>query len=218
MICFIVNSLLVLVLFGGLLSLLAWGRRAFWLSSEACRAIAHVVMGLVCLTFPAFISATWQIFSLALMFTGILVLFRLKPGLLGGGAGLLHLSRRDSEGDVYFVGGITCALLLSRENLFVYYTSVLLLTFADAAAAVVGKWIGKKHCWGNAKTLEGSLAFCAVSILCILGSSAVMGCTIHVLLFGAICIIATVSEGLAARGSDNLWIPLACVVSLRISL
>jgi len=213
---FAAGCFLVLVLFGVLLSGLAWSRRAWGLPLEGCRKITHVAMGLACLSFPLFVAATWQAVCLAMLFAGVLGLLRLKPELLWGGGELLPASRCESEGEFYFVAGAAFALLFARGDYYVYFASILMLTFADAAAAMVGKWIGKRHCWGNAKTLEGSLAFCGVGLLCVLGPTLVMERSYGLVLIGSICLLATVTEGVSERGSDNLWIPLVCVVGLQL--
>ena len=213
---FAAGCFLVVILFGVLLSVLAWSRRAWQLPLEGCRKITHVGMGLACLSFPLFVSTIWHAVCLALLFAGILALLRLKPELLWGGGEVLPASRCESEGEFYFVAGVAFALLFAREDRFIYFASVLLLTFADAAAAVVGKWIGKRHCWGNAKTVEGSLAFCLIGFFCLLGPSLVLEHCYSLALLGTICLLATATEGVAERGSDNLWIPLMCVVGLQL--
>jgi len=213
---FAFGTAVAMILFGVLLSGVAGWRRVRGLSLEACRKITHVGMGLACLSFPLFVSTAWQAISLAVLFTAVLALLRLKPDLLWGGGELLPASRCESEGEFYFVAGAAFAVLFAREDRFVYLASMLMLTFADAAAALVGQWTGRLRCWGNDKTMEGSLAFCLVALLCLLGPCFVMEHGGDLGLILAICLLATVSEGISARGSDNLWIPVVCVAGLQL--
>jgi phytol kinase len=175
-----------------------------------------MTMGLACLLFPLFVRSPWQAVCLGVLFAGVLGLLRWKSDLLGGGGALLPASRFGSEGEFYFVAGVTLALLFARENRFVYSSSILVLTFADTAAAVAGKRIGRRHCWGNAKTLEGSLAFFFVALLCLQATSLATGQECSLRLICAIGILATAAEGISGRGSDNLFIPLACVPGMQL--
>ena len=208
---------LVLVIFSALQAGLGWGHRERGLPLEWCRKITHVGMGITCLFFPLFVSTAWQAACLALLFTGALALLRWKSQLLWGGGSLLPASRCKSEGEFDFVLGIAFALLFARDNRFVYWVSILTLTFADSAAAVVGKSMGRRHVWKNEKTLEGSLAFFSVSALFFLVASVAFDCSMYgIFLMFVVCLFVTVAEGIAERGSDNLLIPLVCVVGLQL--
>ena len=212
---FVSACFLTLIVFGALQAALAWSRRVWGLPLEWCRKITHVAMGVICLSFPLFVSTAWQAVGLAVLFTAALVLLRWKSQLLWGGGSLLPSSRCESEGEFYFVAGIALALLLARDNWFVYLSSILTLAFADSAAAFVGKAIGRRHCWKNAKTLEGSLAFFFIAALCFSIASVAIETSCDIVSIGVVCLLATVAEGVSERGSDNLSIPLVCVVGLQ---
>jgi len=215
---YFVGIVLVFGLFTALFAGLIWSRYKWKLSLEWCRKIAHVGMGLACLPFPLFISTYWQALSLSIIFSGLLVLLRLEKKIFWGGGEILASSRCHSEGEFYFVAGVTFAFLFSHKDMFVYASSILILTFADTAAAVIGRWIGKSHFWRNDKTLEGSLAFFLVGFLCSLLSSLVTKQSGGLLMMVTTCLLATVVEGIAKRGSDNLLIPIVCVVGLLLPL
>lgn len=214
----IIGCLLVFVFFASLFAGLSWSRHTWELPLEGCRKVAHVGMGLASLSFPFFVSTSSQALCLAFLFSGALVLLRLKHDLLWGGGSILPASRCDSEGEFYFVAGITVAILFARHNHFVYFSSILMLTFADTAAAFVGRWLGRRHCWSNTKTLEGSFAFFLVGCLCLFCAALVTKPNGGLLLMGATCLLATLVEGISKRGSDNLGIPLVCVIGLQLPL
>ena len=213
---FVTACFLVLIVFGALQAGLSWSHRIRGLPLEWCRKITHVAMGVICLSFPLFVSTDWQVVCIALLFTGALVLLRWKSQLLWGGGSLLPSSRCGSEGEFYFVLGVAFTLLFARDDRFVYCGSILILAFADSAAAFVGKSIGRCHCWGNAKTLEGSLAFFLVAVICLHSLSFAMASPHGFLLIGPVCLLATVAEGISLRGSDNLFIPMACTSGLLL--
>ena len=213
---FAAGGLCLFFLFIGLLWLLGRMRYRWGVHPEICRKITHVAMGMACLTFPVFVTATWQILCLAAWFAVSLALLRLSASPVCVALDIFRATRRRSRGEFYFIMGVTLSFILADGDQFAYSSSVLLLAFADAAAGTWGRMLGKIQCWGNAKTLEGSIAFATVGLLC-MGLSTIAG-TGHPELWicSLVCVAATVAEGLATQGSDNLWIPLTCVICLRL--
>jgi len=96
---------------------------------------------------------------------------------------------------------------------------MLYVGIADAAAALVGKSIGKHtyEYFGHKKSLEGSLAFVLsailimVSVVYILPSGLSPGLPVIILL----PIITAAIEGFAPYGLDNLLVPLLVVAVLN---
>ena len=214
---FATGGLLVFLLFVGLLWLLGRMRSRWGVHPEVCRKISHVAMGMACLTFPAFVTTTWQILCLAAWFAASLALLRLSASPVCVALDIFRATRRSSRGEFYFIMGVTLSFILADGDRFAYSSSVLLLAFADAAAGTCGRVLGKCQCWGNAKTLEGSIAFATVGLLCMgLSTFAATGHPELWICF-LVCLAATVAEGFATQGSDNLWIPLTCVICLRLS-
>lgn len=213
---FIVGCLLLFVLFGGLLVQFAWIRRRWRVHPEVCRKVIHIAMGMACLTFPSFVSTIWEIICLGVLFAAILAILRFSSSAVIARFDIFRVTRSKSVGEFYFVAGVALAFIFSEGNLFAYFTSVLLLTFADAAAGSVGIYIGKIRCWSNSKTLEGSVAFLIVSLFCVVFATVITKENPDFLIGGLVCLIATITEGLATKGSDNLWIPFLSIICMRL--
>lgn len=210
------GTICTLALFAGLLGGLAWARARWRVHPELCRKTAHVVMGLASLAFPVFVSGHWQILLLAAAFIAALSWMRLSSSPRIMGADVFRISRGHSMGEYYFVIGVASAFMLADGDRFTYATAVSLLAFADAAACAVGRTVGTNRCWGNSKTLEGSLAFSAVAAACIFVAVLSAGVYPGWAVCASLCLIATIVEGLAARDSDNFLVPVACVICLRL--
>jgi phytol kinase len=128
---------------------------------------------------------------------------------------------RQSAGDVTFAIGIAVVFLLSQGDCLLYSVPVLVLTFADAAAALVGTFYGlfRFETPGGKKSVEGSFAFFVVAFLNIqiplfLCSDA--GQHRAVLIALLLGFLLTIVEALAGwRGLDNLFVPVAGVIFLR---
>lgn len=211
------GCLVTVTLFVCLLLVLAMSRRRWGLSAGLCRKTLHVTMGLACLAFPEFVAGPLQILGVALLFTVLLALLRFVPRSRLGAADFLRATGEASAGEFWFVAGIAAALSLAGPDRPAYTASVLVLTFADTAAALVGRRIGRVACWGNAKTLEGSAAFAATTALCL--AALVPGTGPHGGVFltcGLVCLVTTLGEAWADHGSDNFWIPLLCAAGFRL--
>lgn len=196
---FITGCLFLFVLFSALLALLTWIRRRWHVHPEVCRKAIHIAMGMACLTFPAFVLTIWQTLFLAVLFTGSLALLRFTASPVIARFDVFRATRCKSAGEFYFVAGIALALILAGGDRFAYFASVLLLAFADAGAGAIGLLSGKIRCWGNSKTLEGSIAFAMIGILCLIFVTATTGKNPGLVICSLVCLISTVTEGLATR-------------------
>lgn len=85
------------------------------------------------------------------------------------------------------------------------------LILGDAAAALVGRRLGRTHIFGGKKTLEGTLAFLAVSFLFAWG---VVQLPWHVALVGAA--VGAVFEWLPIPLDDNFRIPMAAGFAMKL--
>jgi dolichol kinase len=87
--------------------------------------------------------------------------------------------------------------------------SILLLALADPIATFVGTRIGKRKLpWG--KSLEGSMSFFVVSLLCLY-----LACSYRLSLAAITALVLTLVESVARRGLDNLAIPVGTSLLLR---
>jgi phytol kinase len=110
-------------------------------------------------------------------------------------------------------------VLLARTK-WEFAAAVLILGLADAIAAIVGKKYGAKTSYlvlGQKKSLLGSLAFFVVTIIVLIGFTA-LAPHIDPVSFWFILPIAlliTLTENVGVYGTDNLLIPIAAIVLLN---
>ncbi len=212
-------TLALLVLFAGL--------RAYQVRysphPEWVRKLLHMIMGGVTLTFPWLFNETWPVVILAsTTIIGLLVLKNRKAMRQQWGD-VLHGVSRNSLGEMYFPAAVALLFVLADGNALLFVIPILILTLADALAALIGLRYGQtqyKTSEGN-KSLEGSLAFFMVAFLSV---------HIPLLLFSDVgrvesLLIALIMGGLvmlfeaiAWRGLDNLFIPLGAFVLLQTYL
>ncbi len=127
------------------------------------RALAHLLVGGACvatiLASPHWLAvillaggaAFFLLMDLSRL--GSLALFRPFMGLYG--LFLKSREQRTLSGAFYFLAGALISTAVFERQIAA--ASVLFLTWADPAASLAGRSLGKTHLW-NGKTLEGSLA------------------------------------------------------------
>jgi phytol kinase len=211
----------LLALTAGLMTALRVFQRRWSPHPEWSRKLMHVGTGLLALSLPWLFRSPWPVLVLcATGATGMAVIrqaARLKEtlGCVVGGVA------RQSAGDITFPLGIAVVFLLSQGDCLLYSVPVLVLTFADAAAALVGTFYGlfRFETPGGKKTIEGSLAFFVVAFLSIhipLFLCYDAGQEKAVLIAFLLGFLLTIVEALAGwRGLDNLLIPVAGFIFLR---
>lgn len=124
---------------------------------------------------------------------------------------------RISGGEVFFSLGVIGSALLYPSP-WVFAAAMLILAFADAAAALIGKKYGthKFTVFGNQKSLEGSLAFAVVAFFIVgwvvLFAPAGFESMWPIMIF--VPILTATTEAVAPFGLDNLLIPVVVVVVL----
>ncbi len=134
---------------------------------------------------------------------------------------VLHDTDRVSHGELCFTGAVLGLLVLVPNDPLLYVVPILIVTLADTCAALIGTRIREPRflCGGQGKTLEGSVAFFAVAAICtyipaLLLASATPS---HALLISVTAaLITTVVEAASEYGLDNLLVPLAALVSLKV--
>jgi len=207
-----------------LLAVLKIYRRRFNPDPEYLRKVPHIAMGLVTLTFPWLFAETWPVVVLTAA-AGLLLVIVKAPGPLRTLMGeVVDGVKRDSLGDVYFPIAVAVLFWLTNNGdpakRILYYVPILLLTLADAAAALIGKRFGRRRfsTRDGSKSLEGSLACLIVAFLCIYVPLAISYREqIHNLLIAALTAqLVTVLEAVAWRGLDNLFIPFGAYLALRM--
>ncbi len=194
------------------IALRALARRRVW-DPEVARKTVHVTMGVTCLLFPWLFDRVWPVWVLAALATAGLAALRWLPAWRAAAGGLLHDVGRFSLGDLLFGPAVAVVFTLSGDRPELFVIPILILTTADAAAALVGTRWGKTR-YGTrsgSKSVEGSVAFAIAAAVCValpLGLFADVG-TVRVLLIAAtLALLAMMAEGIADRGFDNLTLPI----------
>lgn len=212
---------MVLGVFGTLMAGLQAYRRSSPTGPEVLRKLLHLGMGLLTLSFPWAFASAWPVLLLAGLFAiglAALRIFQPMQRLLGGVIDGVH---RDSLGEIYFPLAVGLVFFLSTGDPAEFCTPMLILTLADTGAALIGARYGRRRfpCGREWKSLEGSIAFLAISFLATLVSLRLLtdtGRAETVLIALVLALLLTLVEAAAGQGLDNLFIPLGGSLLLRL--
>ena len=197
-----------------MLSALSWWQHRYQPNAELVRKLFHLGMGVFALSFPLLLTALWQALLLCGVTLGLLLALRRVEPLRRCFGAVLGNVQRCSHGELYFALGVTALFCVARHSLLLYSVPLLILTLADAAAALVGQHLGRHRYRGLAcaKSLEGSAAFftcAAFSTASLLILVAALPMPHAVLIAMVMALVLTMVEALAWRGLDNLLLPLS---------
>lgn len=207
---------IVLIVFCALLMTLRMWQRKYNPDPEWVRKLFHLGMGVFSLTLPYLFPTTWPVVGMCVVTVALLIALRASQKLRARFGAVLGGVARHSHGEVYFSVGVAALFVLAKDDHLTYLIAILLLTFADTAAALVGKRFGT-HRLGQ-KSLAGSLAFLTVAIVCIYVPLVLAGqadIVAVLLLTLSVALLLTLIEAFATRGLDNLFIPLAAYLLLH---
>lgn len=210
-------------IFGILLGVLAV-IRSFWpCNPEFLRKAMHVGMGLVAFLLPWLFVSTWSVVLLAGSIIALLMGIRLTQPLRKRLGGVIHDVGRDSWGEIYFALGVVGLFVLSHDEPLLYGISILTLVLADTAASLMGCRHGfrRYHILGECKSIEGSLAFLMTTVL--IGTLGLamfssLGMVDSMIVALAFALPMTLAEALAAKGTDNFFIPICTFVLIKFLL
>lgn len=219
----ILPMLIVLIVLGAMLSGLRLWQQRTQPDAELVRKLLHIGMGVFALSFPLLFTSVWQAFVMCGASLSVLLALRRVRWLRQRFGAVLGNVGRCSHGELYFALGVTALFCIARHSLLLYVIPLLILTFADAAAALVGKHWGRRQfrSFSGAKSLEGSLSFFAVTTM-VTGSLLVFVAALsvtHALLIAlvlALCL--TWLEACAGRGLDNVLLPVGAYGGLEYLL
>lgn len=213
--------LLVITVLAVLLGGLAMLQKHRQLHPELLRKLLHIGMGLVTLSFPWLFNSVWPVVSLAVLsIISLLLVKRFKYASLKS---VVHGVARESLGEIYFPLAIAILFSLSYQQPILFIIPVLLLTLADAVAALIGVRYGQTTYTTaeGVKSTEGSLAFFTVALLSTLIPLLLITQTgrVELLLISLIlAILVMYIEALSWKGLDNLFIPLGSYLLLKVYL
>ncbi len=214
---------LVLAGLGALLATATVLRRRERVSAELARKLVHIGMGLMTLSFPWLFCESWPVIALAALTVVALLVVRLMPAWRRRVGGALHDVARRSLGEIYFPASVAVVFVLARGEAILFVVPMLILTLADALAALVGVRYGAAHytTMEGRKSTEGSVAFFVVAFL----SAHVplllftdVGRAESLLIGLTLGLLVMLLEAVAWRGLDNLFIPLGGFVLLKAYL
>jgi phytol kinase len=178
-------------------------------------------MGTVCLAFPRIFATPGPVWVLAAGAVALMVAVRHVPLLQRTLGAVLGGVARDSLGEVYFPVAVALVFTLARGDVAVYVAPIAILTYADAAGALVGRRWGRTRYRAveSLKSIEGSVAVFGVTWVTVM---VVLGFWTRVpwpemvvagLIMGA---FAALVEAVSWRGLDNLLLPVVALAQMRI--
>jgi len=166
-----------------------------------------------------YLSTPWMVCTAVGAAIGWMIAVRQLPSLRRRFGACLHDTRRISYGEIYFAMAIGALLLLTVNRPLLYVIPLLILTLADAAAAIVGRLFPAVPLKGIAtgKTMSGCTAFLTVAVivthltLLAFTNMSFPGAASIALVVGSVtCFVEAVSK----RGLDNIFVPVAAYVVL----
>lgn len=192
------------------------GKHKFF-SYEDQRKFVHVTSGTFVASWPWLIS--WQ----AISWIGFLLLL---GAIVNRSVKIFDFHSklaRTTYGDIFFALAIIACSFITTNKLF-FAIAILHMSLADGLAAAVGTKhtkVWKYKLLNNVKTIIGSMTFWFVS-LCILGTGllfahGLIGYGQYAVLLVALPPILTLLEAASNYGIDNLIVPLAVLLALRLA-
>jgi phytol kinase len=215
--------LLVSGLIGALIVVLRAWQRKVSSHPELVRKLAHIGTGLVALSLPFLFQSAWPVLLLSGLSIAAMSALRLVAPLKEQFGNVLYGVARSSGGEIYFPLSVAILFVLAKENALLFIIPILILTFADAVAALAGGRYGVTHydAPDGEKSIEGSVAFFLVAFLSTHIPLLLLTDTgrAKTLLIGlTIGLVAMLLEAIAWRGLDNLFIPLGGFILLKAYL
>jgi len=196
-------------------------RNRFGWQPEFSRKLVHIMTGVMIFFTPFVFTSFKPLMWMALIFM-LVTWLGIRTGRLKG----IHDTERQSYGTVYYpLTFLILVLCFWESHKIVVISSMLILAFSDAAAAIVGENLRHPHEYRlgkDKKSLEGSAAMfiCSFLIVFLLLPLMGKGDGLAVSWFStawaglAAALVATALEALSSGGSDNLSAPLGAAFVL----
>jgi phytol kinase len=193
------------------------------LETELRRKAFHISVGLASLTFPLFLTRPWMVIVALSFAIAWMCCVRKVPAMTRHFGRVLHDTDRISHGELYFAVSIATLMLASNGESILYVVPVLILTIADAVAAVVGRVYPLMPLGGLArgKTASGSAAFLVAALLvtwsvlnALTDYSSILSLAVALAVAAGTCI----AEAISSRGFDNLSVPVVALLILKLTV
>ncbi|MGI9262090.1 MAG: diacylglycerol/polyprenol kinase family protein [Woeseiaceae bacterium] len=203
------------------MGLLSRARSGGQFQAELRRKAFHVSIGCMSLFLPLVLTETWLIIVASTLTVVWMLAARHAPCIRSRFGGVLHDANRRSYGELYFTLSIALLLLLAGDEPLLYVTPVLILSFADAAAALVGKVfpVGRLSGPASGKTMSGCAAFFLTAfVISLVAITVFLSIPFPSALSVAflIAIVSGVMEAVSTRGLDNLTVPLSAYLVMNL--
>ncbi|HMS50326.1 MAG TPA: hypothetical protein PKA02_02720 [Candidatus Saccharibacteria bacterium] len=183
------------------------------INAELSRKMIHVAHGLIIVALSFHIN--YSAIILLEMATLVLVILARRYRWFGN---QYYMVERQSWGELFFPAGIIFIAFLEPTH-WLFVVSILHLALADSAAALVGIKYGRRtsyNVFGQKKSVAGSAAFFAVSVLIMLVALPTLPVGMDIAAsFFLVPLVATIAENVGVYGVDNFLIPLAVMLLLR---
>lgn len=191
------------------------------LHAEVSRKAAHVALGLSLLACPFLFDTVWPVAALAGAAVFVIAVMRWMPGIKERFGGVVGGVARGSGGDFYFPLSAAALFVIANGDRILFGVPILILTFADAIAALIGVFYGRVRMTGADKTVEGSLAFFLVAFFAthvplLLLSDTTRGASLMIALI--VGLLVMLLEAVSLYGTDNVFIPFGGYLLLRAFL
>lgn len=194
-----------------------WLRRHTETDPEILRKALHVGMGSIVLPAPWLFETSEPVLYLGAASVVVLCAVRFVPVLRRTAGEVLFAVGRPGWGELYFVAGVVATFVIAGGNPVRYCLPIAILTYADAAASLVGSRAARRAIRAPGKTFAGSMAF-AITATIVSG----IGFAIadvepywrFVLFTALLALLTTLAEALGRRGLDNLAIPVTATIVL----
>jgi phytol kinase len=212
--CFVLSMVV------GLMTALRAYKRLRGPHPEVVRKLFHVGAGLCMLLLPYLFGRSLPVLVLAACTILGFVALRRFAALRKRLGGVIDGVERESLGEIYFAFGVGLVFWLADGDALMFAVPVLVLTLADAVAALVGIRYGRARfrVLDGYKSLEGSTAFLALAFVSIYVPTLVwgaIGAAESFLMAATIAMTVTIAEAFAPRGLDNLVVPVLTFVLLE---
>lgn len=183
------------------------------LNGEVKRKLFHTSMGIAMLLLPHIFTSTLSVGILGII--ALIILYFLKNSKLKNSLGtILYDIDRESLGEIFFVISVFSIFYLSKGDKILYSIPILILTFADSTAALIGKNYGKNNLSQfneDTKSLEGSFMFFMVAFMATLVPILLytnVGREETLIISAIVGFNVAMVEMISHSGNDNLLIPL----------
>lgn len=216
--CLIISFILITVIV-----IIKYLTKRFSIFPELSRKLVHISMGLIVLIFPFVFQSRITVLILGVVAgTGMLLLRSFSQKNEDATSFLYGVHRTTSLGELLFPISVALMFFFSNDNKVMYCIPLLILTFADSAAALIGVRYGQKmlsKIKEDSKSLEGFIVFFITAFLC---------CEIPLMLFTdvkplnillisvIIAVLSAITEVCSSHGIDNILLPMLSFTFLKV--